>query len=98
MAVDIHGVAVQCTADTLVRTGPGLVYAVHVCMDGATVGDSVQIQDAVAAGGTAVWTFIANATDQSYSFCPCLPWVCNTGIFVDISLTGGACYVTVVYS
>ena len=89
---------IEVTADTLIRTGPGLVYSIQVCADGVTAGDSVELVDGLTGAGTTRWRFIANATDQTHSYCPSNPARFNTGIYVDVTLTGGAVYVTVQYS
>lgn len=97
--MDIQALAIQCTADTLIRTGKGLVYGIDVCFDGVTAGDQVVLRDAVApATGTVLWTYVAAGTDESHAFCPCIPFSCQTGIYVDVTKTGGSMYVTVVYS
>ena len=89
---------VECTADTLIRTEMGIVHGIHICFDGVTAGDKVEIRDAVAAAaGTVRFTFVADATDQSYAFTPHAGMKFSTGIFVDVIKTGGSMYVTVVY-
>lgn len=90
---------IEVTADALIRTGDGLVYAIHICYDGVTAGDMVQLRDSLTAGaGTVRLTYVADATDQTYNFAPSNPMKFDTGIYVDVSKTGGAMYVTVVYS
>jgi len=99
MAVDIHGQAIQCTADTLIRTGPGLVYAINIEASGVGAGDTIVLRDAIAAGaGTALFTYVCAGND-THDFCPCVPFACGTGIYLDVTLAGGgSVYVTVVYS
>jgi len=97
--MDIRAEAIQCTADTLIRTGEGLVYALNIEASGVGAGDLIQLRDAVAAGaGTVLLTYVCAGND-THNFCPCIPFVCRTGIFVDITLAGGgSVFVTVVYS
>ena len=98
--MDIQALAIECLGDTLIRTGPGLVYAIHLSLVDVEVGDTIVLRDAVAAGaGTVLFTFVANDEDQSYQFCPCIPFHCETGIYLDVTLTGGGtANVTVIYS
>ena len=91
---------IQVTADALVRTGPGIVHAVHIAATGLTAADTVQIRDAVAAGaGTVLFTYVATGTNQEhYGFCPEPGMFCSTGIYVDVTKAGGgSVYVTLVY-
>ena len=90
---------IQVTADALIQGGPTIWHGIHICLDGVTVGDSVVVRDSLTAGaGTVRYTFIANATDQTVDFCPCKGMQFDTGLYVDVTKSGGSMYVTVVYS
>jgi len=85
---------VEVTGDTTVKSSSGKVYGLHICFDGVTVGDKVELKD----DGSVRFTFVADATDQSYPFTPCVGMPFDTDISVAITKTSGSVYVTLVYS
>ena len=92
----------EITASTLIRTGPGLLYAVHVSCVGVTAADSVEIYDGLnAITGVRRLYLVATATNENLSYEPCNPARFNTGIYVLVTLgmkASSAAHVTIQYS
>lgn len=100
MYPDVHAQVVQLGGNTSIREGRTLFHAIHIATDGVTKGDTVEVLDAPASGvGTTLFTYVAPADTDNYSFCPSTPVPCNSGLCAAITLAGGgAAYVTIVYS
>ncbi|MCK4302626.1 MAG: hypothetical protein KAY24_00095 [Candidatus Eisenbacteria sp.] len=85
---------IQRTTTGDVKASAGIVYAVHVEMDGVTAGDKVEVRD----NSTVRKTFMADGTDHHFDWAIGLPGAAfATDINIVVTKTGGAVYVTVVY-
>lgn len=91
--------SVVLTADGVVKATPGYLQGVLVSFKGVTVGDTVDINDNSAAGGT-VKVRIAMATaNGSFYYQPVAPIIYSTtGIYCDVSISGGSVNVVAQYS
>lgn len=86
------------TADGQVKGSAGTVWSVMVGMNGVTAGDKVEIKNSIDNSGTALLTFTATASAQSFMFSPSVGVAYSSGIFSDETKSGGTITVTVVYS
>jgi len=86
------------TADGQIKASGGTVWSVMVSMNGVTAGDKVEIKNSTDNSGTALLTFTATASAQSFMFSPSVGVAYSTGIYSDESKSGGTITVTVVYS
>lgn len=74
------------TADTLIKTGPGVIlgYVVHA----ATATNQIEIRDAVAAGGGTVRVTIPASTAVGVYHFGGVGISCTAGIYLDFTGTG----------
>lgn len=87
------------TADGAIKATPGYLQAVLVSFKGVTVGDTVDINDGSAAGGTVKVRITAATANGSFFYQPVSPiYYGTTGIYCDVTLSGGAVNVVAQYS
>jgi hypothetical protein len=87
------------TGDSAIKATPGYLQSVLVSWKGATVGDTVDINDNSAAGGTVLVRITLATANGSFYYQPVAPIPYpTTGIYCDLTLSGGAASVTVQYS
>ena len=84
----------EATGDATVHAGPCTLYSVSVTLVGVTADDKVEILDDT----TVIKTFVAHGTDEDQQ------WLTGTfgvriadSLKVDVTLSGGAAYITSVY-
>jgi hypothetical protein len=96
----IGGVSAKVlTADGQVKATAGTVHSVMVSVNGVTAADKIEIKNRGDNTGTALLSFVATASAQSWMFSPSAGVEFTSGIFVDVTLTGGGtCSITTVYS
>ena len=85
------------TADGQVKATAGSVLAVMVSVNGVTAADKIEIKNSADNSGTALLSFVATASAQSWMFTPGTDIKFDTGIYVDVTLSGGTCSVTTIY-
>ena len=86
------------TADGQVKASSGTVWSVQVDMNGVTAGDKIEIKNSTDNSGSALLTFTATASAQSFMFTPSVGVAFSSGLYSDETKTGGTITVTVVYS
>jgi hypothetical protein len=87
------------TSDAAVKATPGYVHSVLYSYKGVTAGDTIDINDNSAAGGTVLIRFVAPAANGSFFYNPPAPISFPaTGIYYDVTISGGAASVTIQYS
>ena len=84
--------------DGQIKAAAGTLYGVIVTFDGVTAGDKVEIKNSTDNSGTSLFTVIAQAADVVYTFTPCVGIAYSTGIYSDVTLTGGTCTVSAVFA
>ena len=85
------------TTDTAVTSAAGIVYGIHISYSLVTAGDQVMLRDG-GASGDVIFRDVALATRDRCDFVPTKGIPFSTDIYVDISVSGGTAYVTLVYS
>ena len=68
-----------------------------VSVNGVTAADKIEIKNSADNSGTALLSFVATASAQSWMFTPGTDIKFDTGIYVDVTLSGGTCSVTTIY-
>ena len=86
------------TADGYITCNAATLYGVIFTGDGVTAGDQVVINDGTIAGGTAKVQLEASGTDGTWVFTPAAGILFGNRISVDVTISGGACSVTVLYT
>jgi len=86
------------TADAQIKATAGTVSYVQATFVGATIGDTVEIENKASAGGTALITLTAAAANENVKFNPPVGTTFSIGIWAEVTLTGGAVTITIVYS
>ncbi len=81
---------VQLTADGQVKASAGTLFGFVISFSGATIGDKVEIRDALGAGaGTVIFTIVAATADETHSFVFEKGMIFATGIYNDETKAGG---------
>ena len=58
----------------------------------------MEFESAVGASGSSLLTFTATAANQSFTFTPSVGIAFSSGIYCEVTLTGGNATITSVYS
>lgn len=89
---------VEKTTDSQVKAAAGALFGYKITFSGVTAGDKVEIRDSLTAGaGTVIFTIIAVTAGEEHTFMIPQGMEFATGIYHDITLTGGTAYSTYVY-
>ncbi len=100
--VDPYGVmptTTVATGDVAVKATPGYVHSVLYSYKGVTIGDTIDINDASAAGTTVKIRFTAPTANGTFLYNPPSPIPFpTTGIYCDMTISGGAINVVIQYS
>lgn len=94
---DAGRTATQVTADGQIKASGGVLYALTFTGIGVTAADTVVIKDG-GAGGTVKFTFTFTGANESHSIdFGAVGVAFATDIYADVTISGGAVYVTGVY-
>ena len=73
----------------LIKTGHAVIYDATVYYGGVTAGDSVEIVNGLTANGTSVMKFAAPAANGAFLYNPPTGILCDTGIYLTETKSGG---------
>ena len=96
--VPTTGSASVLTADGQIKSSAGTLWSSQIDLVGVTAGDKVEFENAVGASGSSLLTFTATAANQSFTFTPSVGIAFSSGIYCEVTLTGGNATITSVYS
>ena len=88
--------AIRVVGDGQIKASAGVLYNLVIAGAGVTAGDTVAIKDG-GAGGTVVITYVFGAANETKQLVFDFPITFSTDIYVDVTLSGGAAYVTGIY-
>lgn len=87
------------TADVAIKATPGYVHSILVAFKGVTIGDTVDINDNSAAGGTVTIRITLPTANGTFLYVPPTPVSFpTTGIYCDVTISGGAVNAVIQYS
>lgn len=87
--------ATQVTADGNISASAGVLYGLIVAGAGVTAGDTVAIKDG--SGGSTILTVVFEAANETIVVPMSHPITFSTAIYADVTISGGAVYVTGIY-
>lgn len=96
--VPTTGSASVLTADGQIKSSAGTLWSCQIDLVGVTAGDKVEFENAVGASGSSLLTFTATAANQSFTFTPSVGIAFSSGIYCEVTLTGGTATITSIYS
>lgn len=85
------------TDDASIKSSAGTLYYYRVEFSGVSIDDTVQFENAVTSDGTSLSTATAYATHCTIPMASAAAIEYATGIYCDVSLTGGNATVSIIY-
>jgi hypothetical protein len=86
------------TGDAQVKGSAGTIFGFIISADGVTAGDNFEIRNSTDNSGTALINVDFDSTDQTIIFTPSVGITFDTGIWFEVTLTGGTVNCSVLYN
>ena len=86
------------SGDQLIKSGPAIVVDANIYWSGLTVGDKLQLKNGLTSSGTTFYTFVAPTANGSYRVQKYQKDILvDTGIYLDLTISGGAMGIELIY-